>query len=246
MLAIKLDPAAIGPAAGYALDMWQVDALRIASTHKRVCCRVGRQSGKSFFASLMAVWELITNPSALVIIISPTLRQSSLLYKSCIQRFNDLGRPVGVVKQTELTLELSTGARLVSLPGGSPGSTRGFSRVSLLIEDEAAFCSDDVFQATRAFLAVSDGRSLLLSTPNGVQGHFYEACHSPAYHEIHVPTWDCPRVSSEFLEGERLSLGEGAYLAEYGANWGNGGAAVFPKELLNAAFIDYQPWGDLA
>ena len=52
---------------------------------------------------------------------------------------------------------------------------RGFSGVSLLIIDEAARVPDDLYYAVRPMLTVSQGRLILLSTPHGRQGFFFEA-----------------------------------------------------------------------
>ena len=44
---------------------------------------------------------------------------------------------------------------------------RGYSHVSLLIIDEAARVPDDLYEAVRPMLAVSQGRLICLSTPWG-------------------------------------------------------------------------------
>jgi hypothetical protein len=52
----------------------------------------------------------------------------------------------------------------VGLPG-TEATIRGFSAVSLLLVDEAARCSDELYLAIRPMLAVSDGTLWLMSTP---------------------------------------------------------------------------------
>src|SRR5215831_9017902 len=54
------------------------------------------------------------------------------------------------------TLELANGSRIISLPGKEE-TIRGFSKVALLILDEAAWVADDLYIAARPMLAVSDG-----------------------------------------------------------------------------------------
>ena len=56
----------------------------------------------------------------------------------------------------EMSLALPNGSRIVGLPGNE-ATVRGFSAVSLLLVDEAARVSDDLYLAIRPMLAVSDG-----------------------------------------------------------------------------------------
>ena len=48
--------------------------------------------------------------------------------------------------------------------------------LALVVEDEAAFCGDDLYIALRPMLAVSGGRLILMSTPNGRRFSRYRAC----------------------------------------------------------------------
>ena len=57
---------------------------------------------------------------------------------------------------------------------GTEGTVRGFSRVALLVIDEAARVSDPLYYAVRPMLAVSGGKLVALSTPFGQKGHFWQ------------------------------------------------------------------------
>jgi hypothetical protein len=74
---------------------------------------------------------------------------------------------------------LTNGSRIVSLPAGEE-TIRGFSAVSLLVIDEAARVSDDLYFAVRPMLATSGGSLVALSTPLGQRGFFFEAWESAA------------------------------------------------------------------
>jgi hypothetical protein len=69
---------------------------------------------------------------------------------------------------------MKNGSRIVSLPS-KEANIRGFSGVSLIIEDEASRVGDDLYLAMRPMLAVNQGRLILMSTPWGKRGHFFEA-----------------------------------------------------------------------
>ena len=47
--------------------------------------------------------------------------------------------------------------------------------MSLLVIDEAAFVSDEQYDAVRPSLAASDGALWMMSTPRAKTGFFYEA-----------------------------------------------------------------------
>jgi hypothetical protein len=68
----------------------------------------------------------------------------------------------------------------------------------------------------RPMLAVSSGRLILLSTPNGQRGHFYEAWESDGdWERIKVPATECPRITPEFLAAELAALGKTWFSQEY-------------------------------
>jgi hypothetical protein len=59
------------------------------------------------------------------------------------------------------------------------------------------------------------GRLILLSTPFGRRGHFWEAWNSEGRARVEVPAEKVPRISPAFLAAERLALGEAWYRQEY-------------------------------
>jgi hypothetical protein len=60
-----------------------------------------------------------------------------------------------------------------ALPG-TEKTIRGFSGAALLIVDEAARVDDALYYAVKPMLAVSGGSLLMLSTPYGRRGGFFE------------------------------------------------------------------------
>jgi hypothetical protein len=113
-------------------------------------------------------------------------------------------------------LELTNTSRIVCLPCREE-TIRGYSHVSLLIIDEAARVPDDLYRAVRPMLAVSNGRMICLSTPYGKRGFFYDCWANGGndWARIEVPAERCPRITPEFLAGERRALGESTFRQEY-------------------------------
>jgi hypothetical protein len=154
------------------------------------------------------VHTALYEPGSLVLLLSPTLRQSGELFKKCIGVYQALGRPVPSDSESALQLQLENGSRIVSLPG-KEGTIRGFSGVKLLAIDEAAWVPDDLYLAVRPMLAVSQGRLVALSTPHGTRGWFYEAWRGEEpWERYKVPATRRPRISAAFLDEEKRNMGE--------------------------------------
>jgi hypothetical protein len=226
---------------GLTPDAWQAAVLR--STSDRLMLLCARQSGKSTVTAALALHTALYGADSLVLLLSPTLRQSGELFRKVAGFYRDLGRPLGAVEDSATTLSMNNGSRIVSLPG-SPDTVRGFSGVALLVIDEAAMTSDDLFIATSPMVAVSRGRVLALSTPRGKRGWFHDAWESPdgRWEKVKVTAWDCPRVSREFLESERKALGDRWFRQEYECSFEETLDQVFATDLvLNAFETDERP-----
>ena len=235
-LALALDPARLATRAGVTPDSWQADVLRSAAP--RVLLNCSRQSGKSTITALLAVHAVIYEPGALVLLLSPTLRQSGELFKKVLDAYRALGRPVPAEAETQLTLTLENGSRVVSLPG-KEGTVRGYSGVRLLITDEAARVANDLYVSVRPMLAVSGGRLIALSTPWGTRGWWYEAWRSSEpWERYEVPATACPRISADFLAEEARTLGEFWYRQEYCCEFMDAESQAFRREDVERAFTD--------
>jgi hypothetical protein len=175
----------------------------------------GYQAGKSTTVALAALIYALYHPGTLVLLLSRSLWQSTELFRKVLQFYRRLKSPLRE-RCSAHELVLTTRSRIVSLP--CQGDTiRGFSHVDMLVIDEAARVPDDLYRAVRPMLAVSGGRLLCLSTPNGKRGFFYDAwAHGgPEWTRIEVPARDVPRISPAFLAEERRCLGESYYRQEY-------------------------------
>ena len=94
---------------------------------------------------------------------------------------------------------------------------RGFSAVSLLLIDEAARVSDDLYKAVRPMLAVSDGDLWLMSTPCGQRGFFYEewANGGERWERVRAPAAECARIPARFWRRSGQTMGERWFRQEY-------------------------------
>lgn len=214
-------------------DPWQAEVLRSGS--KRILLNCSRQSGKSTITSALALHTATFCPNSLVLCLSPTLRQSSELFRN-VSRFYGVDPSIPSRSETALKLELENGSRIVSLPGKEQ-NIRGMAKVSLLIVDEAARVPDDLYYSVRPMLAVSNGRMVALSTPFGNRGWWYEAWSGPeAWQRWEIPASKCPRISEEFLAEEQRVLGSFWYQQEYECKFLDAINQVFRREDIDKMF----------
>jgi hypothetical protein len=195
-----------------------------------------RQSGKSQTAAALALKAALLEAPALVLLLSPSLRQSGELFRDkFLPLWRAMGGPLGVRPPTQLTLELANGSRVISLPGDEE-TIRGYSGVRLLVVDEAARVPDSLYRSVRPMLAVSRGRLVCLSTPYGKRGWFFETWHSDEeWERVRIPADQCPRITRKFLEEERAALGERWWRQEYFCSFEEVIDAVFSHEDIMAA-----------
>lgn len=233
---LLVDPDQVMSRAHLTPDPWQHQVL--ASTMSQILLLCSRQAGKSTVSAALAVRAALLQPEALVLVLSPSLRQSGELFRKVLNHFNALGRPVPVKGESALRIEFANGSRVVSLPGDE-GTIRGFSGVTLLIIDEAARVLDDLYCAVRPMLAVSHGTLIALSTPFGQRGWFYEAWRSSEeWERIRVTAEQCPRITPEFLAQEKRVLGERWFRQEYMCSFEDTIDAVFSAADIEAAMSD--------
>ncbi len=236
-----LDPVALAIKAGLSPDPWQRDVL--TSTSQRILLNCARQSGKSSLAALLAIHTAQYEAGALILLLSPTMRQSGELFKKALGLHRDLGSPVQTTAESALRLELANGSRIVSLPG-KEHTVRGYSGVRLIAVDEAARVPDDLYYAVRPMLAVSGGRLMALSTPFGTRGWWYEAWRSDEpWERYEVPASQCPRISPAFLKEERQAMGDFWYDQEYECRFLDAETQPFGREDVDRAFEeDVEAW----
>lgn len=157
-------------AARMAPDDWQV---RVATTPGDQLLLCHRQSGKSTIVAAVSLEKACATPGSLILLVSPSLRQSGELFRK-VKDFYEATRPLPLIQDSVLSMELSNRSRIISLPG-TQETIVGYSKVTLLVLDEAARIPDAVYYAVRPMLAMSGGPLIALSTPWGQRGFFCEA-----------------------------------------------------------------------
>jgi hypothetical protein len=194
-------------------DPWQIEVLE--GGHPRLLLNCCRQAGKSTTVAVLGLAEALFVPGTLVLLVSRSYRQAAELFRILTGFHRRLGNPL-VERRNAQQLVLTNLSRVLCLPCRED-TIRGYAGVSLLVLDEAARVPDDLYRAVRPMLAVSAGRLVCLSTPYGKRGFFWHAWAEGGadWARIEVPADRVPRITPEFLQGERRALGESWYRQEY-------------------------------
>ncbi|MEE9197606.1 MAG: hypothetical protein V3U45_05640 [bacterium] len=237
------DPAALFSWLGIDLFPYQEEGLSLIQGGDRTALVWGRQTGKDTLTALYGLWLALTAPGSIVICVSPSQRQSDLW----MEKLRAYALSQGEVRDsvTDLSqseLALSNGSRVFSLPSGTGGGVtiRGFSRVSLLVFNEAAWVAEEVYQAAGPFLAASaGGKVVLISTPFGQSGYLWRAWNSPLFAKLNIPSSASPLISDAFLEKERETFDALTFASEYEARFLSSQNAYFPTELVQGCVQAY-------
>ena len=205
---------------------------------RRGLLNCSRQWGKSTITAAKALHLADTVEESLIVVVSPTERQSGEL----VAKVEAFARRMGISPKgdgvNDISLTFRNGSRIVGLPG-SEATIRGFSAVSLVLVDEAARVKDGIYAAVRPMLATSDGALWMMSTPCGKRGIFYEAWTGDMpWERFGVPATECPRIPASFLQEERRAMPDKYFRQEYMCEFVQTDGALFDADLIRKAIQD--------
>jgi len=131
---------------------------------KRIVSVWGRQTGKTTTNAIKAIHFAYCNPKTLVLIVSPSLRQSMIMFDRILDLiYSNPWLPKSIIRKTRTLIHLDNGSRIVALPC-SANLLRGYA-ASLIICDEASFMPEEVIiQVMFPMLSTTNGTAILLST----------------------------------------------------------------------------------
>jgi hypothetical protein len=241
----------------------QLDLLKLFGRDdlRLVVAAAGRQGGKTSAAVATAIWgatlrddldgEMRRGQIRYALICAPREDQARELIQvaaGMIDASPVLRALAPVVRADRIDFTLPSGARTAirALPA-NPRSIRGMT-ASLTIIDEAAWLNSDdsgvandvkMIEALEGSMSVFDAKALskliLISTPAGEQGRFFELFRQvedgviPNAAVMHAPAWELnPALDNEeWKESKRRLLGVDGFQQEHGAEFVAGGGAFF-------------------
>jgi hypothetical protein len=172
-LAASVDPAYYLEALTFTPFPWQQNVLR-PGIH-RLILNCARQSGKSTVIAAKVVHRAKYFPGSLIMLFAPTENQATELMEK-ISIFMSLDEEIILVRDSSVTKKLINGSRIRAF-SASPKSSRGYSDPDIIVFDEAAQVDDELYLTVRPMMTGGKTDLILLSTPFGKEGFFYEIWH---------------------------------------------------------------------
>ncbi|MBT6821550.1 hypothetical protein HOA56_03935, partial [archaeon] len=192
----------------------------------------GRRFGKSLLASRECMSRMIA-PNQLVWIVAPTYELTRKVFREVYWGFHKyIPHWVSKSSDSELKIELLNGSSVQCKSADNPVSLIG-EGVNFLIIDEASRISENVWtEALRPTLTDTEGDTLLISTPHGMNWFHSMFVRGKSKDEIDYESWLFPSSANPYLKEEEIAeakrtLPERVFRQEYLAEFQTGAGAVF-------------------
>lgn len=190
-LTVALDPvqrfrACIGEPDPFQIQLLTSDPA-IDAQDGMIACVAGRQIGKSTAIASLA-WDDCAQGKT-VLIACPSMRQSTELLRRVSEFKNADPFAPKIIRDIQTELETVNGGRVISIP--ATDNARGMTCDTLIL-DEAAFQDDEAVTALLPMRRAT-GRVLMISTPNGRDGFFYDVVNDRRARVILARTVDSVR-----------------------------------------------------
>lgn len=160
--------------------------------------------GKSFTAADIALWFLNAHPDSIVITTAPTFRQvENIIWRYIRSAHKNAKRPLGG-RALKTRLEKTDDWYAIGISSDDPDKIQGFHPKSghiLVIVDEAAGVSEDIYVAADAIMSSMGARMLMIGNPTNLGGRFYESHHSDATaSRISISCFETPNFTDNGIE----------------------------------------------
>lgn len=221
-------------AAGLTPDPWQEELIRCQDRQIAALCT--RRSGKTRTVACKITARCLTRPTK-VLLFAPTEDQSKELLQYVREMNDALGCPVPLISETETRLKWANGSE-VKAKTDRPKSSRGFTP-DLVVIDEAAQVTDLLYLSVAPMQILGLCDFLVLSTPFGKVGWFFDLWESPEKRANWTPftitAYQCPRINRVILEEHKATMPPRWFQQEYLCVFNDAVDAVFGKETIESA-----------
>jgi hypothetical protein len=222
---------------------WQYEADIIRNHAKRLrVIRKSRQIGISTTIAYESLWKACTIPNRLILIVSPSDRQSRLIMdkiQTAIQSKPELRGLV--VRQNLSELVLGNGSQIVSLPN-NPDRIRGYAAHDVILDEAAHFeRQSSVMPVVSPMISATGGTLTIISTPFTKRNLFWdwykEAMDSQASDSTVqafdlYPSTISPLISEGELERRKRGMLEAEFRQEFLGEFIEELDSFLPMQLL--------------
>jgi len=198
------------------LHIGQLEVIKAINENRHTIAVCGRRWGKSTLSLVAAVDQALKGLKVWVIFpVYPQSLEAWLNLKSLVRQ---LPEDYAETREVEKRIVLQSGGSIQIKSANKPESLRGAGGISLVIFDEVAYMDKETWDTVRPILSDNKGKSLMISTPNGINW-FYELFENAKKKDdwvvFHYPTEQSPRIDPKELETAREELGSLVYAQEF-------------------------------
>lgn len=169
-LSASIDPAYYLESLHFKAFEWQKTVLKPGTP--RLILNCARQSGKSTVIAAKVVHRAKHFPGSLIMLFAPTENQAVELMEK-ISIFLALDPDIILVRDSSVTKKFLNSSRIKAFTA-SPKSARGYSDPDIIVFDEAAQVDRELYLTVRPMMTGEKTDLILLSTPFGEDGFFYD------------------------------------------------------------------------
>ncbi len=217
-----------------------IEAFDNDDTSNAYVLTLGRRSGKSVQAGLIAIRELLV-PFSSTILLAPTYRNCKIIFDEVYRLILQLELPIKQLNKNQFTITLENGATFAALSESNVEAGLG-SRCSLLIVDESQSFSN-LIHILEALIGpmlldfsvnekgILNANQVFLGTPRGVGTEFHELFLYELvrnnWKSFTAPSHCNPLLPKTYLDEQKNILSDRAYRQEIEAEWITSGSGVF-------------------
>ena len=194
---------------------------------KYYVCNIGRQWGKTMFATNQMCYWSINRPGSVIAWVSPIYKQS----KKVFDEFERATQSSGLFEynRSELVIR-GFGSVIQFFSGERPDNIRG-NTFDYLIIDEMAFTRPELWtEVLQATVLVKGKKVIFISTPKG-KNHFYQLSlqhnYDDRYRYFHFSSYDNPMIDKSEIESIKRSLPDHIFKQEYLAEFLDNSSGLF-------------------
>ena len=214
------------------LEVWQKDVFDrmkdSRGTGKRYVVKARRQVGKSILAiTLMIKFSL--EQKCVSVCIEPTQAQSRRVYKQIVNCLEGSGC-IKSANATLLSIEFVNGSEILFKSQEQRDALRGFSVSGLMVIDEGAFITTDIYNILYPCCDANNAPILIISTPLFMSGEYYNlyTSNSPLIETFDWSKYDTSKyLSNEKLEYYKQTINPLKFRSEYLGEFISEGSYIF-------------------
>lgn len=214
------------------LEEWQKDVFNdmedSRGSGRRFIIKARRQCGKSILAIVLLI-KFSLEQKCINVCVEPTQAQSRRVYKQII----DCLEGSGVIKSanaTLLSIEFVNGSEILFKSQEQRDALRGFSVSGLMVIDEGAFITTDIYNILYPCCDAHNAPILIISTPLFMDGEFYKlySSTSPLISVYDWSKYDTSKyLSNDKLEYYRQTISALKFRSEYLGEFISEGSYIF-------------------